>query len=51
MNGSLKERPACNIVYNDLPKEIECPKCGHVYEIWKDETELKCSECDNLIKV
>ncbi|MCG6551172.1 MAG: hypothetical protein L7F77_02495 [Candidatus Magnetominusculus sp. LBB02] len=41
--------PGSSEIRNPYPEELKCYSCGHFNEIWSDETETQCKECNKTI--
>ncbi|MBF0567568.1 MAG: phosphohydrolase [Nitrospirae bacterium] len=41
--------PGSSEIRNPYPEELKCYYCGHVNEIWSDETETQCKGCGKTI--
>ncbi|MBF0487949.1 MAG: hypothetical protein HQK98_07285 [Nitrospirae bacterium] len=50
MSGSqFKEKPLCAVNSAAVPNTLECPSCGAVLEMWSDEDEVRCKDCDTCV--
>ncbi|MBF0554685.1 MAG: hypothetical protein HQK96_09060 [Nitrospirae bacterium] len=50
MSGSqFKEKPHCAVNSAAVPNTVECPSCGAVLEIWSDEDEVRCKDCNTCV--
>lgn len=48
--SALKEScPGSREIRSPYPEELKCAFCGHMAEIWSDETETACKGCGKTI--
>ncbi|MCI4626246.1 MAG: hypothetical protein L3V56_09835 [Candidatus Magnetoovum sp. WYHC-5] len=45
----FKEKPPCSIK-QAVPSEIVCSSCGYVNEVWSDDENPTCRQCNTPLK-
>lgn len=50
MSNETKETAPCSDKNSAFPTEEVCPKCGADIEVWSDEDETNCRNCDYVYR-